>query len=194
MSKLLETIKIIKGSVPFLTFHQQRLNESRRQLFQVDDEIDLGAAIQVPSTDQVYRCRVIYERTIEKVEYHHYEAKKFHCFKVIEANAIVYDFKYLDRTSINQLIASKGLADDILIIKNGLVTDTSIANVAFWEQKKWLTPAMPLLKGTTRERLLTAKYIETADIKLTDLKTFSKMALMNALMDFTVVENFKLEV
>ena len=194
MSKLLETIKIIKGTAPFLTFHQQRLNESRRQLFQVDDEIDLDAAIQAPSTDEVYRCRVIYERAIEKVEYHHYEAKKFHCFKIIEANAMVYDFKYLDRTSINQLVAHKGSADDILIIKNGLVTDTSIANVAFWDQTKWLTPATPLLNGTTRQRLLIAKYIEIADIKLTDLKTFSKMALMNALMDFTVVENFNLEV
>ncbi|NJO14743.1 MAG: hypothetical protein HC877_03060 [Thioploca sp.] len=194
MSKLLETIKIVNGTVPFLTFHQQRLNESRRQLFQIDDEINLGAAIEAPSTDFVYRCRVIYERAIEKVEYHRYEAKNFHCFKVIEANAIVYDFKYLDRTPINQLIAHKGSADDILIIRNGLVTDTSIANIAFWDQTKWLTPATPLLKGTTRERLLKTEYIETADIKLTDLKAFSKMALMNALLDFMVVENFSLEV
>ena len=194
MSKLLETIKIINGTVPFLTFHQQRLNESRRQLFQVDDEINLGTAIKAPSTDLVYRCRVIYERTIEKVEYHRYKAKNFRYFKIIEANAIVYDFKYLDRSPINQLIAHKGSADDILIIKNGLVTDTSIANVAFWDQTKWLTPATPLLKGTTRERLLKAEYIETADIKLTDLKAFSKMALMNALLDFMVVENFSLGV
>ena len=194
MSKLLETIKIINGTVPFLTFHQQRLNESRRQLFQVDDEINLGTAIEAPSTNLVYRCRVIYERTIEKVEYHRYKAKNFRYFKIIEANAIVYDFKYLDRSPINQLIAHKGSADDILIIKNGLVTDTSIANVAFWDQTKWLTPATPLLKGTTRERLLKAEYIETADIKLTDLKAFSKMALMNALLDFMVVENFSLGV
>ena len=104
----------------------------------------------------------------------------------------MYEFKYLDRTQINQLIASKGAADDILIIKNGLVTDTSIANVAFWQQNKWLTPATPLLKGTTRQRLLSAGCIEAADIKLTDLNTFTKMALMNALMDFTILENFDL--
>jgi 4-amino-4-deoxychorismate lyase len=192
MSKLLETIKIINGIAPFLTFHQQRLNESRQQLFQTNDEIDLDTVIQAPSTEQIYRCRVIYGQTIEKVEYLPYKIKKFNCFKVIAANALVYEFKYLDRTQINQLIASKGAADEILIIKNGLVTDTSIANVAFWRQNQWLTPATPLLKGTTRQRWLSTGRIEEAEIKLTDLNTFTKMALMNALMDFTILENFNL--
>ncbi len=48
MSKLLETIKIINGIAPFLTFNQQRLNESRQP------------------TKQIYRCRVIYEQTISR--------------------------------------------------------------------------------------------------------------------------------
>jgi 4-amino-4-deoxychorismate lyase len=190
MSKLLETIKIINGIAPFLTFHQQRFNESRRQLLAANDEIDLSTVIQAPSTEQVYRCRIIYEQTIEKIEYSRYEVKPFKCFKVIEANTLQYEFKYLDRTQINQLVARKGAADDILIIKNGLVTDTSIANVAFWQPNHWLTPAIPLLKGTTRQRWLSTGSIEEAEIKIADLNQFTKMALMNALMDFTILENF----
>jgi 4-amino-4-deoxychorismate lyase len=191
MNKLLETIKIVNGSAPWLEFHNERLNKSRQILFNCPSKIDLKNFIQVPSQIGIYKCRVIYSDTIASIECSYYQARNFNFFTIVEADNLVYDFKYLNRENLNRLCLLKGQTDDILIIKQGFVTDTSIANVAFWHQDKWLTPSTPLLKGTTRERLLRQKQIMETDIRLTDLKNFSKMALMNALMGFYVVENFK---
>ena len=49
----------------------------------------------------------------------------------------------------------RGACDEILIIKDGHITDTSISNIVFrlpdgW----WLTPFTPLLKGIMRTYLL----------------------------------------
>ncbi|HDN25839.1 MAG TPA: hypothetical protein ENG03_01830 [Thioploca sp.] len=192
MTKLLETLKIVNGTAPFLEFHNERLNYARQALFNVQDTIDLKDVIQAPPQIGIYRCRVIYSETIEAVEYIPHQDRDFQSLKIVEDDNIDYEFKYHNRNDINRLVTLKGSADDILIIKKGLVTDTSIANVAFWHQDKWLTPLTPLLKGTTRARLLTEKQIFEANIRAEDLKHFSKMAIMNALIGFYTLENFKL--
>ena len=192
MDKFLETIKIVNGNISFLEFHNQRLNNTRKALFHNQDDIDLHDFIQAPSKTEIYKCRVIYSQRIETLEYFFYQEKNFNSFKIIADDNIVYPFKYLDREHLNRLVILKELADDILIIKQGFITDTSIANVAFWHQDKWFTPSTPLLKGTTRERLLREKQIKEADIRLKDVKDFSKMAIMNALIGFYVIEDFKL--
>jgi 4-amino-4-deoxychorismate lyase len=190
MDKLLETFKIVDGIAPFLEFHNERLNYARQVLFNAHDKIDLKNFIQAPSQSGIYRCRVIYSKTIETVEYFPYQNRKFQTFKIVENDNIAYEFKYLNREHLNRLVTFKGQADEILIIKKGFVTDTSIANVAFWHIDKWLTPSTPLLKGTTRARLLKENKIVEAEIRLEDLKHFSKIAIMNALIGFYLVEDF----
>ena len=190
MAQLLETLKIVNGIAPFVEFHNRRLNDARQILFNAQDQIDLKKVIQAPASTGIYRCRIIYSETIEAVEYLPHQNRNFQTFKIVEDDNIDYQFKYLNRDNINRLFTHKGPADDILIIKNGLVTDTSIANVAFW-QDRWLTPSAPLLKGTTRARLLTEKQLFEADIRLEELNQFPKMAIMNAVIGFCTIENFK---
>ena len=79
--------------------------------------------------------------------------------------------------------------DDILIVKNGYITDTSIANIALYDGNSWITPKVPLLKGTTRQRYLDNAKILESDIKVQDLKKFSKIALLNAMIDFDIITN-----
>jgi 4-amino-4-deoxychorismate lyase len=78
-----------------------------------------------------------------------------------------------------------------LIIKNELVTDTSIANIAFFDGEKWLTPKKPLLKGTTRARLLENGEIFEADIDVHTLKNYTQVALLNAMIDFDIISEDK---
>ena len=79
--------------------------------------------------------------------------------------------------------------DDILIIKDLLVTDTSIANIAFETSGgEWITPKNPLLKGTTRARLLDEGKLKEADIRVHELRSFTKVALLNAMIDFDVLD------
>jgi 4-amino-4-deoxychorismate lyase len=195
MNKLLETIKIINGKGQFLEYHNARLNYARRVLFNAQNYIDLQNIIQAPSQNGIYKSRIVYSNTIENIEYSPYQDKNrdFKTFKVIPDNNIIYNFKYLNRTDLNRLVALKNAdTDDIIIVKNGFVTDSSIANLAFWSHNKWITPLKPLLKGTMRERLLRENKIVEAVITLEDLKKFSNMAMMNALLGFYIIENFQL--
>jgi len=68
------------------------------------------------------------------------------------------------------------------------VTDTSIANIAFYDNGMWKTPKNPLLKGTTRARLIDEGKLIEADIRVNELRNFSKVALLNAMIDFDVLQ------
>lgn len=76
-----------------------------------------------------------------------------------------------------------------MIIKNGLISDTTIANIAIYLDGIWITPKKPLLKGTTRDRYLKEGKLIEKDISAEDLKA-SKIALMNAMIDFDILNDY----
>ncbi len=82
-------------------------------------------------------------------------------------------------------MAQKENCDDILIVKNGIITDTSFSNIAFFDGKQWKTPKSPLLKGTCRERLLCEQKIFEKDINLNDLSNYKCYKLINAMRDLS---------
>jgi len=189
--QLLETIKVDQGKPFFISFHNERFNRTRLELFGIQENLDLSTIINPPDLN-CYRCRIVYSKKIEKIEFIPYQPRIFKIFQIVYDDHIDYEYKYLDRSAIQKLEQFKKEAHDILIIKQGLITDTSIANVAFFDGEQWITPANPLLKGTTRERLLQENKIQTKMIDLKEIKKYSKMALMNALLGFTVLEEFYL--
>jgi 4-amino-4-deoxychorismate lyase len=182
--RLLETIHILEGKALNLDYHQERMDRSRSQLgFKNRLELELS-----PPTNGEYRCRVLYKKEIEKIEFLPYKRKDISSFKLVHSD-IIYDLKYEDRSEINALLEKHPEADDIIIIKDALVTDTSIANLCFFDGTHWLTPKRPLLHGTCRQRLLQTQKILPADIDYRSLKDFSKIAIMNAMTDFHIIEN-----
>ena len=72
---------------------------------------------------------------------------------------------------------------EILIIKNKKITDTSYSNICLYDGNEWLTPKYPLLKGIRRSVLLDQRKIREEDIRERDLSAFSKIALINAMLD-----------
>ena len=110
--------------------------------------------------------------------------KEIHTLKIVRDDDIDYSFKSTDRTDLNWLAATKGNCDEIIIIKNGLVTDTSFTNIAIYKDGKWLTPKHPLLLGTKRAALLENVIIQEADITVDDLMKAEKVSLFNAMIDF----------
>jgi len=181
-SKLLETIKCLNGLVYHLNYHQDRVNYSRKALG-FDGKLELKIK---PPKKGLFRCRVIYENSLEKIEYLPYTPRDITTFRLVNSN-INYALKYENRTELNALLDKS--ADEIIIVKDGLITDTSIANICFYDGEQWLTPKIPLLKGTTRQRLLDNKQIKEADISIEDIKNYKKLALMNAMIDFVVIED-----
>ena len=180
--QLLETIKIENGKVYNITWHNQRCNTSRRELFQDNKILNLEAFIDPPKKG-LYRCRILYRSEIDSVEYIPYVPKKIESFKVVKSQ-IEYDYKYSHRAQLNQLLLPQ--FDEIIIEKDGFLTDTSIANIAFYNGEQWITPKKPLLHGTMREKLLSENFLIVKNIKSKEIKSFSHFALMNAMIGFQI--------
>ena len=182
-----ETIKIENGEICNAEWHQKRFE---RTLMHFGGTItqDIVSLIKPPSPKGLFRCKVVYTpQEIVHISYFPYTKRSVTSLKLLEANKIDYRFKYLDRSAIDALFAQREACDDVLVIQNGLLTDTTIANVAFFDGKEWLTPEKPLLEGTTRARYLAEGRLKPADITSAMLGSFSKIALLNAMIDFDIM-------
>lgn len=188
MSSLLciETIRLQDGHLSNLTYHNERLNRTRWAYFGEAGKWDLNTLITVPSEliHGLYKCRLTYGKAVEKIEFEPYEPRKVNSLRLVEDNGIFYDFKFKDRTVLQRLFEKRENADDVLIVKEGLITDTSYANVVFWNGAQWLTPASPLLQGTKRAQLLREGMIVEQKIRAQDLPKYSCARLINSMLDF----------
>ncbi len=191
MSLLLETIKIEEGEVFNLSYHQTRFDTSRKDLFNITDQIDLSAVVKAPKKG-LYRCRIIYDENIRSVEYIPYKEKKIQKLKIVTSN-MNYNYKYANREVLNKLLQKYSAYDEIIIEKNGYLTDTTISNIAFYDGDKWITPSQPLLHGTMRAKLLDEGFLHLKEIKKEDLKNYSQIALMNSMIGFKVLNHFTIE-
>ncbi len=185
---LFETIKIKEGRVFHLKWHNQRFNKAQKELFGITTPTNLANYITAPKKG-LYRCKIIYNETIQSVEYFPYRAKESQSFKIVQSN-LDYHLKYCDRSALNQLLKNH---EEIIIEKEGLLTDTSIANIAFYDGDSWLTPVTPLLEGTTRARLLKKGFLKLADIKKENIKNYSHFALMNAMIGFRIQKSVTIQ-
>ncbi len=181
---LLESIKLQNKTLQNIEYHNARFNSSRADLFNIHETLKLEELIIIPDnlTNEIYKCRVSYSDTIKIIEFEKYSPKAVNSLKVIVCNEIDYNYKYADRSKINELYSRREDCDDILIVKNGLVTDTSFANIVFWDGDKWLTPSTPLFKGTARARLLDQQKIFESEIRRDDLSRFAKARIINAMI------------
>jgi 4-amino-4-deoxychorismate lyase len=187
-SLFFETIRIEDGIAHNLSDHNHRLNRTRAEVFGAYDPIDLGKHLMAPVAKKILRCRVVYGRTIEQIEYLPYSPRPLTRFALVHS-AMTYPYKALDRSELNALFARRGAADEIIIVsKEGFVRDTSIANIALEIEGRWLTPAHPLLPGTQRARMLARAAILPADLRISDLKRADRVAVMNAMVGFRIVE------
>jgi 4-amino-4-deoxychorismate lyase len=185
MHRFIESIKIKDGLIGDIEYHNRRFESTILHFFKNTDKINLADMITVPEecVSGICKCRVLYSSVIEKIEFAPYQKREIRTVKLVHDNGIDYSFKYEDKGSLNRLKALHPDYDEILIIKNGLVTDTSFSNVAFFNGTEWHTPAAPLLKGTRREKLISDGLIHTVDIKADDIHRYKKISFINAMLD-----------
>ncbi|RXK05685.1 aminotransferase class IV family protein [Halarcobacter bivalviorum] len=179
-----ETIKCEDYEVFNLNFHEDRVAKTIAKNLNLQDYI-------YPPSNELLRCKVVYdESSILSVDFFPYKKREINTFKIIEVDELEYSKKYFDRTELEQLFDKRESCNEIIIIINGLVTDTSIANIAIFDGDNWVTPKKPLLAGTTRARLLKNAELIEKDITLEMLLNSKKLALMNAMIDFDIIENY----
>jgi len=184
MCQLLETIKVTDGQFCNLPLHEARFNQARQQLWQAEP-MYLRQHLQVPEPFRkgLVKCRVRYSETIEKVEFQAYEIRPVHSLKLVQHDQIDYALKYADRSLLQALFEQRGACDDVLIVKNGLLTDTFYANIVLADGEYLYTPARPLLQGTKRAWLLQKGIIAEKRLRPEDLSSFWKVHLINAMLE-----------
>ena len=68
--------------------------------------------------------------------------------------------------------------------RRGRLTDTSISNIAIYEGSTWFTPSAPFLRGTKQAELLDKHLIVEKEIRVDELRRYTRIMLFNALIDW----------
>lgn len=185
MCQFVETIRAEHGRYERLDYHSQRMNVTGNRHFSEWEDIDLGQVLPPPpQTIGRSKVRVVYgRRGISLVESAPYHIRVVRRLRIVTDDAIDYTYKSTDRASLNRLRQSCADDEEILIVKNGLLTDTSYTNIALWDGREWHTPARPLLGGTMRASLIDSHRLVPVDIPVEHLAHYHRIALFNALID-----------
>ena len=167
-----------------MEYHQARFDNARNKLLGLHDSIRLEEALKIPDSidDSIHKCRIVYSEKINSMEFTKYDKRLPNSIKLIYDDEIDYSFKYEKRERLKYLVESSG-ADEIVIVKNGMITDTSRSNIVLSDGNSFVTPATFLLEGTKRKELLDRKIIGEEKISVENLFLYKKLFLINAMLD-----------
>ena len=184
MHQFVETIRIEGGKAMNLPLHEARMNATRAHFAPHTAPISLQKWLDdAPLSEERVKARVVYNVDgVCETTFQTYKRREIQWLRMVEDNNISYTFKSADRRELDHLLALRDGCDEVLIVKNGLITDTSFTNVAFFDGHKWLTPAQPLLNGTMRQWLLQRGELMEAQITPASLASFQRVMLFNAMI------------
>lgn len=186
---LFETLCLENGILKNMELHQQRYEqslvafygESTVKIYDLLAEIHKTPEFSTALLQPLVRCRIAYNADSLQIQFFPYERKTYRHFQAVICDHIDYSLKYQDRVLLNTLLEQKQGCDEIMIIKNGKVTDCSIGNLIFRSGEVWVTPDEPLLNGTQRQFLLAQGKIKEQPIFAEDVKQFDEIRLINAM-------------
>lgn len=179
----LETICILKGKIQNIDNHKRRMQETASYFRFIAPELpNIEGLLTDGLRDSKVKCRVCYHYDILSVEFEKYIPRSIKSLKLIKTFPD-YSFKFSNRKVMDDLQKFRDGCDDVLILRNGLITDTSYSNVVFRKDNEFFTPNFPLLNGTKRQKLLANKVIKEKEISVDTFKQYDRVWLINALLD-----------
>lgn len=185
MCQFIETMCVEQGRIINLDYHLERIKNTRKHFWNTEKTVSTDQLLALAATQN---CRAKLRFTYDKENIYDlsctpYKTRKIKRLKLLESNDIEYNYKSVDRTALNLLKVQTEPTDEIIIVKQNCLTDTSYTNIALFDGSQWITPSTPLLKGTRRAQLLDAGRLIEREVLATDLKSFQSISLINAMMD-----------
>ena len=185
MSQFIESIKIEDQEIFLLELHQKRVNTTFSH-FGKEGSIDIAKIFKDLRHDEdgLYKLRITYDLNKNyRTQLIPYAISEIDDFQLVENNGYDYSFKFEDRKEFERM-KTKAKTEEIIIVKNNHITDTSYTNLLFLKDETWYTPTTYLLNGVMRQHLLKEKKIKEAEITLQNIRKFSHFQLINSMNDF----------
>ncbi|HOG19543.1 MAG TPA: chorismate-binding protein, partial [Salinivirgaceae bacterium] len=180
-----ETLKIEDNKIYNFELHEERMQKTAFHYYGTKPKLHIDiSAIPFELKQKTIKCRVLYSSEIKAVEFQAYKFEKINSLRIIQDNDIEYSHKSIDRDCLNKLFENRAGADDIIIVKNGKITDSSFANLVFETfDGELFTPKTFLLEGTKRKSLINSGIVKEKDITIADVSKYKKVYLINAMID-----------
>lgn len=180
----IETLKVVDGHFINAGAHIERLRQTVHEAYGFTPGFSLSdLTIPLHQRQGVVKCRIEYGESIHRISFDEYTPRTIRCLKLVEGRDIDYHLKYADRSLLTDLLAQRGDCDDILIVCHGKITDTSYSNVILYDGHNYVTPSSYLLNGVKRQELINNGIIKEATVTIHDLKNYSHLCLINAMLD-----------
>jgi branched-subunit amino acid aminotransferase/4-amino-4-deoxychorismate lyase len=203
---IFETILTVVGNSQFLAEHLTRARNGADFLgwrFPSNREIDSAVAEVIslsPVATKLGRLRLIFTSGGEIAGSHDFyerwesPARLTLSSSVIDESGPLIGIKalpYRDHLEILGLAQRSGFDDAIRLNSRQEVAETSVANILFKVEGRWITPneSSGILPGVVRAKALELFPIEEASISLSDLERVESAFLMNSLKGFQPVES-----
>lgn len=185
MSLFIESIKVNNQKTFLLDLHQQRVEQTFAH-FGKECKIDLSKIFKQLEHDEdgLFKFRIEYDLENNfRTQMLPYAFPEIESFELIENDDFSYNFKFADRTEFEKM-KKKARAQEIIIVKNGYITDSSFSNLLFLKGQDWYTPKNFLLNGVQRQNLLKQGIIKETEITIQNLREFSHFQLINSMNEF----------
>ena len=184
MCQYIETIRVVDGCVCNLAYHEQRMNRTRKEMLGQPEPLriaDLLKDVSLPM--ECSKLRFVYDKEgIHDINCTPYTCREIRSLHLVYDDNISYPYKSTDRSALNELKKQQGDCDEILIVRNNHLTDTSYTNIALYDGEQWFTPSIPLLCGTMRQRLLDCGLLQEREIMVSDIPNYQYISLFNGMI------------
>lgn len=206
--RFLETLKIENGHICNAGRHIERIKETLHKaninsgihcfdrLFRILSEQDLKGLseyaaelsgeqdlVRAICPGKVYRLSIEYGYRPTGIRIIEYTFREISSFMTVHDDNIEYALKYADRTSLDRLYSQRSGKDEIIIIKDGHVTDCSIGNLVFLREGRYYTPDTCLLDGLARQELIRKGKVSVVEITEDDIQLYERIFVINSMRD-----------
>lgn len=184
MYRFLESIKVLNNQLYNLEGHQTRVNLTFHKFYSGHKILQLNEIIHLPELidNKTYKCRITYNESAFSVTFQEYQPRNPSSFKLVSVKNFEYSFKYIDRSLFEETKLRFPNHDDFIYTRNNLITDSSYANLVFYNQNnEAFSPLKPLLFGTRLTELQSKQKIIFTNINVEDLRKYTHFQTINAL-------------
>ena len=187
-----EVVCIKDGQPMHLPYHLRRMEKTIWDIYRKPMP-KLQLEIPAEARQGRVKCRIEYADTIRSVHFSPYRQKIRKSVALVHCDNIRYKYKSTDRRQLTRLV-QQAHTDDVIIVRNGMLTDASYCNLVFEDSfGNLFTPSDALLHGTCRQRLIDNGVVQELPIRADDICRYKTVYLINAMMDIHEAQQMPVE-